>query len=250
MSRTTSRLRIARLTCTLAALVVAGCGAVTSEQLGEILNTSGGGLDTETVVAGLKQALEVGTERTVASTSKLDGYLANELIRIAMPAELKGMANTLRDVGLGGEVDKFEVAMNRSAERAAGEATDVFWSAIKAMTFADAWGILNGDDTAATAYFRKQTSAALRGRFGPIVRDKMSEVGLYQVYTSLLDAYAKLPFVSKPDFDLDAYITDRALGGLFTVLAQEEKRIRDDPVARTTDLLRRVFAESRPRGPS
>jgi hypothetical protein len=244
------RIRRVRLAITLAGLLAAGCGAITGEQIGKILDTTGGRLDTETVVAGLKQALEVGTERTVTSTSKIDGYLANELIRIVMPGELKGMANTLRDVGFGGEVDKFEVGMNRAAEKAAGEATSVFWNSIKAMSFADAWGILNGDDSAATAYFRKQTSATLRSRYLPIVHDKMSEVGLYQVYQSLLDAYTALPFVTKPNFDLDAYITDRALGGLFTVLAQEEKRIRDDPVARTTDLLRRVFAEDWPTGPS
>lgn len=238
--------RRVRFALVLSGLVVAACGAVSSEQLGKILDTTGGGLDTETVVAGLKQALEVGTERTVASTSKFDGYLANELICITLPEALQEMAKTARDIGLGDQVDQFEVGMNRAAERAADEATEIFWNSIKAMTIADGWDILNGDDSAATAYLRKQTWADLHSRYLPIVRNKMSEVGLYQVYRSLVDAYAALPLTSAPDLDLDAYITDRALDGLFTVLADEEKRIRTDPVARTTDLLRRVFAEDRP----
>lgn len=228
------------------ALAIAGCGSVTSEKIGEILDAGGAGpLDTQTVVAGLKEALKVGTDRTVSETGKLDGFWGNALIRIVMPDELDGMAGTLRKVGLGGQVDEFELAMNRSAERAAGLAAPVFWDAITQMSFADAWGILKGDDSAATTYFRAQTAGVLATRFLPKVQEQMQEVGLYRVYNQLLDAYGALPLVSKPSFDLDAYITGRALGGLFTVLAGEEKRIRDDPLARTTDLLRRVFAQSR-----
>ena len=223
-----------------------GCGSLTSEKIGEILDAGGAGpLDTKTVVAGLKEALTIGTDRTVATTGKLDGFWSNALIRIIMPEELSGMAGTLRKVGLGGQVDQFELAMNRSAEQAADLAAPVFWGAITQMSFADAWGILKGDDSAATTYFRAQTASILEAQFRPKVQEQMQEVGLYRVYNQLLDAYGALPLVSKPTFDLDSYITDRALGGLFTVLAGEEKRIREDPLARTTDLLRRVFAESR-----
>jgi hypothetical protein len=227
------------------ATAFASCSSISTEQIGDILSGGNDALDSETVVAGLKEALTVGTERTVATTSKSDGYWANPLIRIVIPSELKGVANTLRGIGLGEEVAKFELAMNRAAEQAAGEATGVFWNAIKKMSIADAWGILGGDDSAATVYFRQQTSAELRKRFMPIVKQKMSDVGLYDTYSGLLDVYNKIPLVSKPTLDLDAFVTDNALRGLFTVLVSEEKRIRDDPVARTTDLLRRVFGDDR-----
>jgi len=128
-------------------------------------------------------------------------------------------------------------------ESAAGEATAVFWDAIKQMTISDASAIPGGNDTAATDYFRDRTSDRLRTRFRPIVEDKMTEVGIYRIYDDLMGKYDALPLVSKPTFDLDGYITENALNGLFTVLGQEEKRIREDPVARTTDLLRRVFKD-------
>ena len=200
-------------------------------------------LDAKTVALGLKDALRVGTERTVASTSTLDGFLANELIRIALPEQLDGLAAALRRLGLGSQVDAFEVTMNRAAERAAGEAKDVFWDAIQNMTLADAYGVLRGGETAATDYFRAHTSDALRARFGPIVSSKMAEVGLYRAYNQLLSRYSALPLVSKPTLELDEYVTERTLEGLFSVLAREEKRIREDPAARTTELLRRVFAK-------
>jgi len=205
-------------------------GADTDEELSE-----------STVVAGLKEALRVGTERTVDQTSVIDGYLANALIRIATPEELEPAARTLRQMGLGGQVDDFEKAMNRAAERAAGEARDVFWQAVTTMTITDAFAILNGDDTAATRYFRGRTEAELTARFKPIVTGKMSEVGLYTLYNQFTDVVEAIPFTTVPTVDLDAYVTQKALDGLFVVLAEEETRIRRDPVARTTDLLRRVF---------
>ena len=198
-------------------------------------------LDEATVTAGLKEALRVGSERTVATTSKVDGFWGNALIRILMPEEFEGAANTLRTIGFGKQVDQFELSMNRAAELAAGEATSVLWDAITAMTITDAFKILGGDETAATDYFRERTSEALRIRFRPIVRNKMSEAGLYRIYNDLMDQYDALPLVSKPTFDLDGYVTERTLKGLFTVLGQEERRIREDPAARTTELLRRVF---------
>jgi hypothetical protein len=138
----------------LLTLISLGCSSISTEQFGDILVTGDQILDTETVVAGLKEALEVGTERTVATTSQYDGYWGHALIRIVIPSELNSVANTLRDIGLGEEVAKFELAMNRAAEQAAGEATSIFWNAIKRMSIADAWSILNGDDSAATVYFR------------------------------------------------------------------------------------------------
>lgn len=219
-----------------------GCKELSTKDLGGILGRDAP-LDEKTVAAGLKEALRVGTERTVDTTSKLDGFLGNALIRIAMPDQFEDVASVLRDVGFGQQVDNFETGMNRAAERAAGEAKDVFWNAITGMTVSDAFGILRGHDTAATDYFRDKTSDALRSRFRPIVKNKMSEVGLYQIYNELTAYYNKIPLKTAPALDLDEYITEHTLNGLFTVLGQEEKKIREDPLARTTDLLRRVFKE-------
>jgi hypothetical protein len=198
-------------------------------------------LDEQTVAAGLREALRVATDRTVISTSKLDGFLGNALIRIVMPEQFEVAAKTLRAVGFGKQVDELEIGMNRAAERAAGEATEVFLNAITQMTLEDAFSILNGGDNAVTNYFRSRTEESLHERFKPIVTEKMSEIGLYKVYNGLTDYYNKLPLVTTPALDLDEYVTQHALNGLFAVLGQEEKRIRTDPLARTTDLLRRVF---------
>ncbi len=198
-------------------------------------------LDEQTVAAGLREALRIATERTVISTSKLDGFLGNALIRIVMPEQFEVAAKTLRTVGFGKQVDELEIGMNRAAERAAGEATKVFLNAITQMTLEDAFSILNGGENAVTNYFRSHTEESLHERFKPIVTEKMSEIGLYKIYNGLTDYYNKLPLVTTPALDLDEYVTQHALNGLFTILGQEEKRIRTDPLARTTDLLRRVF---------
>ncbi len=206
--------------------------------------TNGSGkLDTKTVAAGLKEALKVGTKRTVKATSRVDGYLGNALIRIAMPEEFHSMNSALRRLGLGSYVEEMEVAMNRAAEMAAGEAREVFWQAIGDMTLKDAYGILKGHDSAATDYFRSRTTKTLQRRYLPIVRNKMNKVGLYNAYNRAVEQYTAIPFVKKPELNLDEYVTDRALSGLFTVLAKEEKKIRKNPAAQTTELLKRVFSE-------
>jgi hypothetical protein len=227
-------------------LVIGACGCATlQEDLGDILDAGsgrGGALDEPTVIAGIKEALRVGTQRTVLSTSQLDGFLGNQLIRIAVPDQLESVATALRQVGLGSQVDELEVGMNRAAERAAAEARDVFWNAITSMSVSDAFGILKGHDTAATEYFRDRTNSTLQARFHPIVQQKIDEVGLSRIYGRIEDTYNSLPLAGTPPLvDLDEYVTERALSGLFTVLAQEELKIRHDPLARTTDLLRRVF---------
>lgn len=203
---------------------------------------SGGALDEPTVIAGLKEALRIGTENTVLSTSRVDGYLGNRLIRIALPDQLQSTASTLRRIGLGAQVDELETGMNRAAELAAAEARDIFWNAITGMTVSDAFGILRGHDTAATEYFEERTREELRGRFQPIVGEKIGEIGLSRVYERIAGAYnSYAPPGAERLVDLEDYVTGKALDGLFTVLGQEERRIREDPLARTTDLLRRVF---------
>jgi hypothetical protein len=230
------------------ALLLSGCAGLDPGILDAVLQGAQGGggvLDERTVAAGLREALRVGTERSVASTSRSGGYLQNPLIRIEPPEQLAPMLRGLRAVGFARQVDELEVAMNRAAERAAGEALDVFVGAIGRMTISDALGILRGGDTAATDYFQDRTSDALVARFTPIVDQKMQEVGLYRIYQDLGRAYAALPLATKPSLDLRAHVTDRAVAGLFTVLAQEETRIRQDPAARSTELLRKVFAGGR-----
>jgi hypothetical protein len=231
-------------TVLLAASLVA-CAGDGSLLVGELASLAGldtrGALDDSTIVAGLKEALRVGTDRTVSDTSRENGFLGNDLIRIPVPEELDAMTRGLRAIGLGGQVDELEVAMNRAAERAAAEATPVFVDAIKQMSFSDARAILEGDDHAATDYFQARTSTELDARFRPIVRQGMEEVGLVQLYEGLLGRIGSLPLVPTPGLDLDEYVTGRALDGLFTVLAQEEARIREDPAARSTELLRKVF---------
>jgi hypothetical protein len=222
------------------AMMTTGCANFNTAVLDDYLDKP---LDSETVAAGLKEALEIGTERATDSTSATDGFFGNALIRIALPEQYDGVAEAVRNIGLGSQVDAFELSMNRAAEQASGEAVGVFWGAIRQMTIADAFGILEGGDTAATDYFRQKTRAELEARFAPIVSDKMGEVGVYIYYERLADAYRLLP-VSKPDaVDLEDYITDRTTRGIFLMLEKEEAKIRRDPAARTTELLRKVFAD-------
>lgn len=227
----------------LATLMLLGCASLQNADLGTILGGgSTGALDEATVLAGLKDALKVGSDNAVTSTATVDGFLGNALIRIALPEQLDTAASTLRSVGLGSSVDELETAMNRAAEQAAGEARGIFWDAVTALTIGDAFAILNGHDTAATDYFRDRTENQLRARFRPIVSEKTASVGLGRLYGQVTETYANLPLTSKPELvNLDTYVTDETLAGLFTVLAQEEEAIRRDPAARTTELLRRVF---------
>jgi hypothetical protein len=224
----------------LAGLV--GCAGMEDVDWGDVL-TGQAPLDEATVARGLKEALEVGTGRAAGRLGTVDGYLGDALLRIALPDELQDISSRLRQVGLGGKVDELEVAMNRAAEQAAGEAVSVFGDAIRGMTIADAWGILRGHDTAATDYFRERTSATLQSRYRPIIEQRLRTVGGYRDYESLVTQIEAIPLLDPPDLDLVGYVTDRALTGLFSTVAQEEARIREDPLARTTDLLRRVFAD-------
>lgn len=205
------------------------------------LGLGGGPPDSATVAQGLKEALTVGTERAVGTLAQPGGYARDAALRLAMPEQLDTVTTTMRRIGLGGMVDEFEGKMNAAAEEAAAQAVPVFASAIRGMSFADAMGILQGGPTAATDYFKTHTAEQLRGRYAPIVRAKMDEVGAAKVYNSLMERYNAIPLTSKPDFSLETYVTDRALDGLFLQLGKMEQDIRENPAARTTALLRRVF---------
>ena len=228
------------LLCAIA-LFAGACAELDPALVGELLGGLASAPDERRVAAGLTEALEVGSRRTVDATSRTDGFFGNALIRVAIPGELDTMARALRAIGLSRQVDSFELAMNRAAERASGEAVDVLVGSIRRMTWQDALGILNGGRSAATDYFRRSTSAELRTRFSPIVESSMQRVGVVRIYGELESAYSSLPLAPRVRFDLEGYVTDRAIDGLFVVLAQEEARIREDPAARTTALLREVF---------
>jgi hypothetical protein len=237
-------MKLFRVTC-VALLVLVFASSCKTTDLNRVLDTIGGNqaLSEETVVAGLKQALEVGTKNSVNSTSRPGGFSNNPLIKIAVPEKLDNAAGALRKIGLGSYVDNFEGQMNRAAEKASGEAKQVFIGAISSMSIADAWGILQGGDNAATNYFRNKTQTNLERRFQPIITNSMEKVGFYNDYKQLLGAYEKLPFSDKPNMNIEDYVMQETLDGLFTLVAQEEKKIRDNPVARTTELLQKVFSQ-------
>jgi hypothetical protein len=201
------------------------------------------GLSDEKVVAGLKEALQVGTENTVKLTGKTDGYLRNEAIKILMPEKLRALEKGLRTAGYGPQVDEFVLSMNRAAERAAPQAREIFGDAIKAMSFDDARKILGGNETAATDYFKGKTTDKLTTAFQPIVDKSMNEVGVTRQYKDLVGRFQAIPFAKTESFDLDHYVTDKSLAGLFYVLGQEEKKIRTNPAARVTELLKEVFGK-------
>lgn len=240
MNRTQIRSGILLIGC----LVVTACNGVKGiPNLSDILPSlgRGGPLSESTVAAGIKEALRVGAARTVDTTSRPGGFLNNAILRIAMPQELETMATALKTVGLGHHVETLETAMNEAAEQASGEAKAVLWDAVSAMTLTDALSILNGHPRAATEYFRERTSDSLKTRFRPIVDENMNKVGLSRQYRTLVQAYRKIPFTSFQPFDLNNYVTEKGLQGLFTILGNEEEKIREDPLARSSQLLKQVF---------
>jgi len=193
--------------------------------------------------AALKQALQVGTENAVKLTGKTDGYFTNKAIKILMPERLRTVERGLRAAGYGSEVDKLVLSMNRAAERAAPEAKKIFWDAIGKMSIEDAQRILGGTPTAATDYFKDKTSASLTLAFRPIVDRAMDEVGTAKQYNELLGQAKTIPFLKTENYDLDRYVVGKALDGLFHVVGDEERKIRTDPAARVTSLLKEVFAK-------
>lgn len=193
------------------------------------------------VVAGLKEALQVGSRNASGNASKTDGYFGNTLIKIPFPPEAGAMESKLRSIGMSKQVDEFILTVNRAAEEAGKEAAPVFVDAITGMSVTDGFQILRGTDTAATGYLRQRTSAALHEKFKPIIRKAINKVEVTRYWNPLAASYNKIPFVDPVNPDLEEYITRRALSGLFTLLTQEEARIRKDPAARVSDLLKRVF---------
>ncbi len=196
------------------------------------------------LAAGLKQALEIGTSKAVKSTGRVDGYFKSEAIKILMPEKMRTLEKGLRAAGQGPKVDEFVLSMNRAAERAAPAAKSIFLNAIKQMTFDDARKIFTGGDTAATEYFKTKTSEQLTAAFRPEVEKAMNEVGVTRQYKDLAGRAQSLPFMRSQTLDIDAYVVGKALDGLFYMVAEEEKKIRKNPAARVTRLLKDVFGRS------
>jgi Protein of unknown function (DUF4197) len=202
---------------------------------------SGSGASDAKIGSGLQEALKVGTENAVSQTGTVDGFLRNKAIKILMPKSLQTIEQPLRLVGYGPQIDEFVVGMNRAAEKAAPFAKDIFWDAIGQMSFDDARKILNGRDTAATDYFKSKTSKKLQTAFLPSVKDVMDQVGVNRQYNDLIGRYKDVPFSKSIAFDVNQYVTEKTTDGLFFVVGQEEKKIRTNPAARVTDLLKDVF---------
>ena len=203
---------------------------------------NGGGLSNEDVVAGLKEALSVGARNSADKLSSVDGFFANAAIRVLMPEEAKKVESTLRNVGLGNMVDKAILSMNRAAEEASKSAAPIFVDAITSMSIQDAFGILKGSDSAATVYLKGRTTASLTSAFQPVIDKALENTNATKYWKDVFDTYNKLPTTfNKVNTDLSGYVTDKALTGLFFQVALEEQKIRKDPAARVTDILKKVF---------
>jgi len=199
------------------------------------------GLSNDKIIAGLKEALTVSTRNAVASTGRTDGFLKNAAIKILLPEKLRKMGSGMRVIGMGAQVDALEVGMNRAAEQAAPAAKQIFIHAVAQMSFDDARQILSSNDTAATDYFRRQSAEELSAVFAPIVHQAMEDVGVVRQYNQLMRNPMAVRVAATKNFNLDEYVVAKTMDGLFYVMAEEEKKIRKDPLARTTSVLREVF---------
>lgn len=197
---------------------------------------------TDEVTKGLKEALSQGVTKGAKMVAQVDGYFKNPEIKIPFPPDVKQVESKLRSIGMGAQVDEFVLSLNRAAEDAAKEATPIFIGAIQKMTIEDAYAILKGQPDAATQYLKKTTTAQLKEKFMPVVKNSLNKVNATKYYTDIISNYNKIPFVQKVNPDLNSYATDMAIQGLFVMIAKEEKNIRKDPLARTTDLLKKVFS--------
>jgi hypothetical protein len=199
------------------------------------------GLTEADAADGIREALVNGTSESVKLVSVLNGYWGNPEIKIPFPQEAKEVETRLRNLGLGKKVDEFNVTMNRAAEKAAAEAKPIFIAAIKGMTIKDAVNIVRGSDNSATLYLQNTTTPELKNKFQPVIKTSLDNVNATKYWTELITLYNRIPLVKKLNPDLTGYVTDKAINGLFIMIAKEELKIRKDPVARTSELLKKVF---------
>ena len=190
---------------------------------------------------GIKEALTKGIEKGVEKVGVTDGYFKNPSIKIPFPENAKTVETKLRSVGLGNKVDDAVLSINRAAENAAIEAKPIFVDAIKQLSFQDAIKIIQSEDNAATEYLNRTTNSALKEKFTPIIKASLEKVSATKYWDDVINSYNKIPFVKKQNPNLEEYVTEKAIKGLFVMIAEEEKQIRDNPTARTTDILKKVF---------
>ena len=219
-----------------------------SGNLGNTLNNAanaatgaGANLSESDIAKGLKEALDVGTKNAVGAVSKTDGFFKNPKVKIPFPPEVKKVETSVRKIGMNKQADDFVMALNRAAEDAAKSATPIFGDAIKSMTLSDAKSILKGNETAATDFMKGKTSNELAAKFRPIVQQSMQKVQVTKHWKTIATKYNQLPMTQKVNPDLEKYVTDKAIEGLFKMIAEEEIKIRKDPAARISDLLKSVF---------
>jgi hypothetical protein len=233
----------------LAGAMMVSVSSCQSQNFGNILKqandvlggTTSGALTTEEIGRGLKEALTVGIKNSSSQASALDGFLGNQTIKLLFPPEAQKVEQKLRDIGLGGECDKFITSLNRGAEKAAAKAVPIFVDAITQMTIQDALGILKGDKDAATNFLKRTSSQALTNAFAPIMQEAINSTGATKMYGDIANTYNKIPFQQKVNPDLQQYATQKAIDGLFSLVALEEQKIRENPAARVSDLLKKVF---------
>lgn len=221
-----------------------GLSLSSCSEMSQILQSgarSAGQPDEAALTRAVKESLELGSGRAADLLSKVGGYQNSSRYRIRLPQAVQPLANRLRQFGLGGQVDRIEALMNQGAERAALEAKPVFINAVRSMTITDAMGIVRGNDTAATAYFRQHTEAELRQKYLPIIKNNLQQVGFYNQYQQLLNAYKRLPLADKPDLDLEQHVLTQSLNALFTQVGEEEKAIRKDPLGRGSAAIAAIF---------
>lgn len=199
-------------------------------------------LSNDEVIKGLKEALSVGTNNSSSAVSKVDGFYKNPKVKIPFPKEAIDVKNTLDNLGMTKQTTKFVETLNRGAEEAAKSAAPIFLNAITSMSIGDGFAILNGKDTAATSYLKGKTSAELDAAFRPKVKEALQKVNITKYWKPLMTKYNKIPGVKKQNPDLDSYVTAKAMEGLFLLIAEEEMKIRKDPAARVSDILKKVFA--------
>ena len=229
-----------------ALLMLAGmnvCNAQYPISIKQVLDPAKGGLTEKDAVAGIREALIKGTGEGVKIVSQVNGYFANPAIKIPFPQEAKDIETKLRGIGLGAQVDEVVTSLNRAAEDAAKSAEPVFVAAINGMNVTDAINIVKGNNDAATRYLEKTTSPELKVKFTPIIKASLDKVDATRLWADLIRQYNQIPFVKKQNPDLTGYVTDKAIGGLFVMVAKEEAKIRKDPAAQATELLKKVFGK-------
>lgn len=213
--------------------------SIAGDKMDAVNNTS---MSDTKIGEGLKEALKVGIDNAVAATGKTDGYFGNELIKITMPPKLQLIEKPLRTLGFAKQIDELILSMNRAAEKAAPAAKDIFVDAIFSVTIKDVQALYNGGPTAATDFLKKKTYHKLRGQFAPIVTKALADYDVTKKYQDMMARYSQMPMSQKfQPPSVEEYVVNKSLDGLFVVLGQEETKIRQDPAARTTILLKEIF---------